>query len=246
MEIDRARGAVVILRASGPAAVPAWLQDEDASERLRDGSFVVPAGIHRIGDSTYAVRCITDAIAGDVSFHDDARGLRWSRFSPIASKPRVEANGPFGRFPAYDLDYETCVSAVGLWVPLAKVTERRASQTVEEARKQLAATRLPAPDEDLVESSGVQHRNVVIVRGAPKALPKEFVVLYRLPDGTVLGVGPRNRGWVDWLKRNVPLESLRLMKGPVSDSFLKEVTSFEMLDAACRLQGQPLLVMKPS
>jgi hypothetical protein len=245
MEIDRARGAVVILRASGPSTVPAWLHGEEASERLRDGSFVVPAGLHRIGDSTYAVRCITEAISGDLSFHHDERGLRWTRFSPIASKLRVEANGEFGRFPAYDLDYETCVSAVGLWVPLAKVTARRSTQTVEEARKQLAATRLPPPDEERVES-GVQHRNVVIVRGAPKALPKEFVVLYRLPDGTVLGVGPRNRGWVDWLKRNVPLESLRLMKGPVSDSFLKEVTSFEMLDAACRLQGQPLLVMKSS
>lgn len=244
MPADRARGAVVILRASSSATVPEWLRDDAESERLRDGSFVLPAGLHRIGDTAYAVKCIAEAISGDLSFHQDQRGLRWLRFSPIASKPRVEANGPFGRFPAYDLDYETCVSAVGLWVPLEKVTARRSTQTMEEARKKLAVSPLPPPDDELVES-GVQHRNVVIVRGAPKGLHKDFVVLYRLPDGTVLGVGPRNRGWVDWLKKNVPLESLRLMKGPVSDSFLKEVTSFEMLDAACRLQGQPLLVMKP-
>jgi hypothetical protein len=243
MGADRVRGAVVVLRAKSPDDVPSWLNDPGDVERLRDGSFVVPAGLHRIGDLHHAVKAIAEAIPNDLTFHDDARGLRWTRFGPIASKPVIKRAGK----AAYDLDYETCVSAVGLWVPVAKVTQRQAMQAMEGALKQpRAVERAPEPEEETAESAGPQHRNVVVVRGAPRALPKEFVVLLRLEDGTVLGVGPRNKGWVDWLKKNVPLENLRLLRGPVSDALLKEMLSFDMLDAACRLQGQPLLVMKQS
>ena len=246
MGADRARGAVVVLRAKSAGEVPAWLRDEEASERLADGSFLVPAGLHRIGDLHYAVRSIVEAIEGDLSFHDDARGVRWLRFGPIAGKPIVEGQAPgFGRFTGFDLSYEQCVSAVGLWVPHASVVARRAALSKAGAAREATTSRElnrvadAAPD-------GSEYRNVVVVRGAPKTLPKELVVLARLPDGTVLAVGPRNRGWVDWLKKNVPLDALRLIRGPVTDAFLKEMLSFEMLDAACRLQGQPLLVMKPS
>jgi hypothetical protein len=242
MSADRVRGAVVVLRAKSETEVPSWLQHDESIERLRDGSYVVPAGLHRIGDMHYAVRAIAESIPGDLSFHDDARGLRWMRFGPIASKPVIKRNGT----KAYDLDYETCVSAVGLWVPVAKVTQRQSTQAIESKLTQQRAVEKEQQPEDEAPSEGPQHRNVVVVRGAPKALPKEFVVLMRMQDGTVLGVGPRNRGWVDWLKKNVPLDALRLIRGPVSDVFLKEMLSFEMLDAACRLQGQPLLVMKPS
>ena len=242
MGADRVRGAVVVVRAKSPDDVPAWLSD-DAIERLRDGSFVVPAGLHRIGDLHHAVKAIAEAIPNDLTFHDDARGLRWTRFGPIASKPVIKRGGK----ASYDLDYETCVSAVGLWVPVAKVTQRQAVQAMEGALKQpRAVEQAPVPEDDEAESAGPQHRNVVVVRGAPKALPKEFIVLMRMQDGTVLGVGPRNKGWVDWLKKNIPLENLRLLRGPVSDALLKEMLSFDMLDAACRLQGQPLLVMKQS
>lgn len=242
MAADRVRGAVVVLRAKA-GEVPAWLEKEGVSERLRDGSFVLPAGQHRIGDQHYAVKCIAEAISADLSFHDDARGLRWLRFGPIATKPVVEGAPAFGKFSGYDLDYEQCVSAVGVWVPLSSVVARRAA-LAKAATAAPAPVRPQEPDDEVDAPSGIEHRNVVVVRGAPKALPKEFVVLMRLQDGTVLGVGPRNKGWVDWLKKNVPLESLRLLRGPVSDSFLKELTSFEMLDAACKLQGQPMLVMK--
>ncbi len=252
MSPDRVRGAVVVLRAKSTGAVPSWLRDEEASERLRDGSFVVPAGLHRVGDLHYAVKCIVEAIEGDLSFHDDARGLRWLRFGPIANKPIVEGQAPgFGRFTGFDLDYEQCVGAVGVWVPLASVEARRAAlakaSAAREASSAVTLSRVADQTPDLVNPSDtVQHKNVVVVRGAPRSLPKEFVVLVRMPDGTVLGVGPRHRGWVDWLKKNVPLEALRLLRGPVSDTFLKEMLSFEMLDAACRLQGQPLLIMKPA
>lgn len=245
MSADRVRGAVVVVRAKSPDEVPSWLNEDGEVERLRDGSFVVPAGLHRIGDLHHAVKSIAEAIVHDLSFHDDARGLRWTRFGPIASKPVIKRGGK----ASYDLDYETCVSAVGLWVPVAKVTQRQAVQAMEGALKQQRPVeKAPAAEteDDEEADAGPQHRNVVVVRGAPKALPKEFVVLMRLQDGTVLGVGPRNRVWVDWLKKNVPLENLRLLRGPVSDALLKEMLSFDMLDAACRLQGQPLLVMKPS
>ncbi|MBE2248966.1 MAG: hypothetical protein IAE78_05395 [Myxococcus sp.] len=248
MSPDRARGAVVVLRAKSAGEVPAWLRDLDGSVRLKDGSYVVAAGQHRIGDTQYAVKCIAAELGGDLSFHDDARGVRWTRFGPIASKPLVECQvAGYGRFTAHDVDYETCVSAVGLWVPVAKVATRRQQQAMEGAlQQQRAAERAAAPEEAAApaKGAGVEHRNVVVVRSAPRGLPKEFVVLLRLEDGTVLGVGPRNKGWVDWLKKNVPLEGLRLVRGPVSDTFLKEMLSFEMLDAACRLKGQPLLVMK--
>jgi len=242
MGADRVRGAVVVLRAKSPGDAPSWVKNDDEVERLRDGSFVVPAGLHRIGDLHHAVRAIAEAIPHDLSFHDDARGLRWTRFGPIASKPVINRDGK----KSYDLDYETCVSAVGLWVPVAKVTQRQTVQVMDGALEQPRAVgQSPkAEPDDEAASSGPQHRNVVVVRGAPKALPKEFVVLMRLQDGTVLGVGPRNRAWVDWLKKNIPLENLRLLRGPVSDALLKEMLSFDMLDAACQLQGQPLLVMK--
>lgn len=216
--------AVVVLRVKAGAPVPEWLWDLQGVERLRDGAFLVPAGTFRADDTSGGE--VRKAVPHDLSFHDDARGVRWMKLTAIPPRKVIECELPgHGRFKAYALDYEPCVNAPGAWVPAKAPT--------------VVVPRKKGPDAD-----EPQHRNVVVVKKAPKTLPKELIVLSRLPDGTALAVGPRNRGWVDWLKKNVPLEHLRLLRGPVPDSFIKEMESFEMLDAACRIQGQPLLVMK--
>lgn len=215
--------SVVVLRVKPGATVPGWLSTVEGLERLRDGAFLVPAGRFDAQDPQGAA--VRAAVPHDLSFHDDARGVRWMKLTAIPPRKVVDCElDGHGRFKAYALDYEPCVGAAGgLWVP-AKAT---------------VAPRKKAPPTD--EPS---HRNVVVVKQAPAKLPKELIVLARLPDGTALAVGPRNRGWVDWLKKNVPLDHLRLIRGPVGQSFLGEMESFEMLDAACRIQGQPMLVMK--
>lgn len=214
--------SVVVLRLK-PDSVPAWLSSLEGVERLRDGAFLVPAG--RFASDDVAGATVRQALPYDLSAHDDARGLRWMKLTAIPPRKVVDCALPgFGQFKAYALDYEACVTtAGGLWVPTkAPVVPRK---------------KAPPTDEPT-------HRNVVVVKQAPAKLPKELIVLARLPDGTALAVGPRNRGWVDWLKKNVPIDHLRLIRGPVGQSFLGEMESFEMLDAACRLQGQPMLVMK--
>ncbi len=201
--------------------------DDEWMDRLTDGSWLVRAGHYRRNDINAALAGIDDAITQLelglhplLKAHGDARGLRWTsarNFEPLRRQRQRDS--------VIDCDYERAIAFPGVWVPLdqlqqAEVDDPRWRKTLEAIDE--AIRNAPEPQPRIA-------RNIVVLAKPPLVMHPELTHVDSLGDGTALLIGKRSSAWVEWLKRTVPLETVRLIPGPVDVDDVRCHPDFEGL-----------------
>jgi hypothetical protein len=98
-----------------------------------------------------------------------------------------------------------------LWVPLADLKAMRPREEEDQQWKRTLA--IDEPLRTTPEPQPRIARNVIVLAKPPAVRHPELTRVDSLGDRTALLIRKRSPAWVEWLKRTVPLDSVRLLPG---------------------------------